>query len=280
MASLRLRVACAVAIVACASISPSQTVGSAVRVVSLAPSLTEIAYALGCGPKLVADTTFDDYPVAARRLTHVADLVTVDLERLSVLAPTIVLALHDQEREAAPIASQLHIPVQYLPNRDLNNLFEDIDGVGKACGDEPGAHRLAAALHRRFGELAHVASGYRDRPKVFFLLDLPGFTAGAHSFLDDLIRLAGGVNVAGGIDQPYPDVSSEWLLKADPDVIIVARETQFGADVMAREPWRSMRAVKTGRVVRPPSDDTVERNGPRVVDGLAWLISAIHARRE
>ncbi len=280
MATVRLRVVCVAAIVVCASISGARTEGSGLRVVSLAPSLTEIAYALGCGPKLVADTTFDDYPPAATRLTHVADLVTVDLERLSTLAPTIVLALHDQEREAAPIASQLHIPVEYLPNRDLDNLFEDIDGVGKACGDEAGAQRLAATLHRRFGQLAHEVSRYRARPRVFFLVDLPGFTVGAHSFLDDLIRLAGAVNVAGSIGQPYPNVSGEWLLKADPDVIIVARETKFGPSVMAQEPWRSLRALKTGSIVRPPSDDIIERNGPRVVDGLAWLISAIHARRE
>jgi ABC-type Fe3+-hydroxamate transport system substrate-binding protein len=257
---------------ACAAPNPQSTT----RIVSLAPSLTEIAYAVGCGPKLVADTTFDDYPASARQLPHVADLVTVDLERVTALAPSVVLALHDQEREATPIEHQLHIRVEYLPNRDLSDLFADIDQVGGACGNEVEARQLNATLHQKLARLERTAAAYHSRPKVFFLLGLPGFTAGAHSFIDDLITLAAGINVAASIHQPYPDVSAEWLLQSDPDVIVVAREAQFGSDVTAREPWRSLRAVQSGRIVRPPSDDLIERNGPRIVDGLSWLIHAIH----
>jgi iron complex transport system substrate-binding protein len=247
------------------------------RVVSLAPSLTEIAYRIGCGPQLVADTTFDDYPAAARSLPHVADLVTVDLERLRAISPTLVLALHDQEKEGAPIQAQLHIPVTYLPNRDLADLYVDIAQVGSACSRAAQAQALDAELRSRIAQLTRQAAAYPDRPNVFFLLDLPGFTVGAHSFLDDLIRLAGGTNVAGGLPQPYPNVSGEWLLKADPDVIVVAHDAQFGADVLAQEPWSSLRAVRDARIERPPSDDILERDGPRIVDGLAWLIHAIHS---
>jgi iron complex transport system substrate-binding protein len=272
---VRLLSPCAVLVLlapaVCALGSPAPS-----RIVSLAPSLTEIAYRIDCGPQLVADTTFDNYPSAARALPHVADLVTVDLERLRALSPTLVLALHDQEKEGAPIETQLRIPVRYLPNRDLDDLYTDIAAVGAACSRVKEAGDLSAQLRSRIAQLASRAAAYHDRPKVFFLLDLPGFTAGAHSFLDDLIRLAAGTNVAGGLAQPYPDVSAEWLLKADPDVVIVAHDTQFGADVVAQAPWSSMRAVRDGRIERPPSDDILERDGPRIVDGLAWLIHAIH----
>jgi ABC-type Fe3+-hydroxamate transport system substrate-binding protein len=246
------------------------------RIVSLAPSLTEIAYAIGCGPELVGDTSFDDYPQAATRLPHVADLVTVDLERLSMLAATQVIALHDQEGQAAPVRRQLHIPVIFLPNRDLTDLFVDIEGVGQACRRTGQARELARSLREQLSTLGREAANYRTKPKVFFLFGLPGFTAGRHSFVDGLISLAGGVNVAGSIPQPYPDVGAEWLLQADPDVIVVAREAGFGADVRAREPWRDMRAVRAGRIVEPPSDDVLERDGPRIVEGLHWLIHAIH----
>ena len=246
------------------------------RIVSLAPSLTEIAYALGCGPKLVADTTYDDFPASARTLPHVADLVSVDLERLSALRPNIVIALHDQERQAAPIQSRLHVKVVYLPNRRLDDLFADISGVGGACGAETMARKLSHTLRARITDVSAKASRSRKHPTVLFLLDLPGFTVGAGSFIDDLIRLAGGINVAGGIGQPYPNVSSEALLAMNPRVIIVAREVRFGADVQKREPWRSISAVRDRRVVRPPSDDIVERNGPRIVEGLRWLAAAIH----
>jgi|SRR5579872_574250 len=258
--------------------SPSHA-ASARRIVSLAPSLTEIVYAIGCAPALVADTSYDDYPAAARGLPHVADLITVDLERLAVLRPTEVIALHDQERQGEPVSDRLGIPVTYLPNRDLNDLFADISGVGTACGRESAAAALSAHLRTQIAVLTAQAARRHARPRVLFLLDLPGFTVGRHSFLDDLIRRAGGVNVAGGIGQPYPNVSAEWLLTVQPDVILVSRATPFDAAIRAREPWRSLRAVQRAMVFQPPSDDIVQRNGPRIVLGLRWLIQAIAASR-
>jgi iron complex transport system substrate-binding protein len=106
---------------------------------------------------------------------------------------------------------------------------------------------------------------------VLYLLGLPGFTAGKRSYLDDVISLAGGVNVAGDVDQPYPDLSEESIIRADPDVIVVSKSVGFNADVQAREPWRSLRAVRTKRVIHPPDDSMLERDGPRLVDGLEWL---------
>jgi iron complex transport system substrate-binding protein len=246
------------------------------RIVTLAPSLTEIAYAIGCGPKLVADTTYDDYPAAATALPHVADLANVDLERLSALRPTKVIALHDQEREAAPIVSRLHIDVTYLANRNIDDIFTDITRVGALCGIPAAAARLSDSMRARIAAVAKKAAHYKDRPSVFFLLDLPGFTAGSLSYLDDLIRIAGGVNAAGQIRQAYPNVSSESVLAMDPDVLIIGRAVQLGPHVLEQEPWRSIRAVKGGRVIRPPSDDIIERNGPRIVEGLEWLVTAIH----
>lgn len=248
------------------------------RIVSLAPSLTEIAYAIGCGPQLVADTTYDDYPEQARRLPHVADLVQADLETIAALHPTAVLALHDQEQEADPIRTRLHIDVEYLPNRRLDDLFADIDRVGRVCGAPRASATLARSVRSKLRSVAARAGHAAKRPRVFFLLDLPGFTAGRGSFIDDLITLAGGVNIAGGIDQPYPDVNAEWLLQADPDIIIVSRATPFGADVRNSAPWRSIHAVQRGRVFRPPSDDIVQRNGPRIISGLEWLASVFRSR--
>ncbi|MBV8222594.1 MAG: ABC transporter substrate-binding protein [Candidatus Eremiobacteraeota bacterium] len=240
------------------------------RVISLAPSLTEIAFAVDCGNKLVADTAYDDYPSQAKALPHVADLGHADLERIARLAPTLIVALHDQEHEGAPIHARLGVPVVYLPNRNLSDLYADIEGVALACGTQPQGAALATKIRRQIAEI-------RERPhratptRVLYLLGLPGFSAGSSSYINDLIVLAGGQNVAGSIAQPYPNLSAEAILKADPDLIIVSNDTPFGADVRSREPWRSLRAVQQGHVVRPPDDSIVERNGPRVIEGLDWL---------
>lgn len=265
-------------VTAACSTTPDRAVNPQVkssRIISLAPSITEIAYAIGCGPTLVADTTFDDYPPPARTLPHVADLAHVDLERTAALRPTVVLALRDQEKEGSDVERSLGIPVTYLPNRGLHDLWTDIAGVGKACGRTTQADALTASMQRRIGRIAARHRSPGDRPRVLFLLGLPGFTVGKGSFIDELITLAGGANVAAHVDLAYPNLSPEAIAALDPDVIVVAREVPFGADVRAQEPWRSLRAVRSGRIVVPPDDDLIERPGPRVVDGLAWLERAI-----
>lgn len=247
-----------------------------IRIVSLAPSITEIAYAVLCSRELAGDTTFDDYPPAARKLPHVADLSNVDLEALAKIHPTAILALHDQEREGAEITERLGVPVTYLPNRGIDDLYADIAGVGKACEAEPFAAGLSTLIRAEIAALAAKAGRERTRPRVLFLLGLPGFTAGKSSYLDDLIRMAGGVNVAGNVEQPYPDLSGEAIAAMQPDVIVVSRDVPFGSDIRSREPWRSLGAVRSGRIEISPNDDILERPGPRIVEGLAWLEKAIH----
>jgi iron complex transport system substrate-binding protein len=249
--------------------------GAPPRLISLAPSLTEIAFALGCGPELVGDTAYDDYPAAARALPHVGDVRTADLEHVAALHPTAILALHDEEAEGSPIEHRLHVPVVYLPNRDLRDLDADIAGVGRSCGRDAQAARLRDSLDRRIAAIGARSLHVRSRVKVLYVLGLPGYAAGPHSFLNDMIEAAGGTNVAASADEPYPNLSAEAIVKMDPDVIIVSHDTPFDTDVRSREPWRSLRAVRNGRVLRPPSDDIMERDGPRIVNGLAWLHDAL-----
>ena len=244
------------------------------RVISLAPSLTEIAYALGCGGLLVGDTRFDDYPPAAKALPHVADLAHADLERIAALRPTIIVALHDQEYEGGTIEARLRVPIVYLPNRNIADLYGDIDGVAAACAMQAQGAELSSRLRIQIESAARASARRAYHPRVLFLIGLPGFTAGKRSYLNDVIAAAGGINVAGTIDEAYPRMSDEAILASDPDIIIVTKDTPFGADVRAREPWRSLRAVRTGRVLRSPNDDILERNGPRVIDGLRWLSAA------
>lgn len=272
-----LLIACGVMLTASGCVKPSSTAAPpAARIVSLAPSLTEIAYEIDCGGQLVGDTRYDNYPEAARALPHVADLTHVDLELLTKLRPTAVLALHDQEKEGSEIGRTLGIVVAYLPNRGLSDLYADIAGVGSICNRQDQAAKLAADIKQQTAAIAARGKAARRRPRVMFLLGLPGFTVGKHSYLNDLIELAGGENVAGGVDQAYPDLSGESIVAMNPDVIIVTRDVPFGADVRAREPWRGLNAVRNGRIEVPPNDDILERPGPRIVEGLAWLEHALH----
>jgi iron complex transport system substrate-binding protein len=272
----QLAIACAsLAVAACANHPPPSLAPERPRVVSLAPSLTEIAYAIGCGTYLVGDTRYDNFPEAARTLPHVADLTHVDLEQLTRIGPTTILALHDQEKEGSEIVHAMHTDVRYFPNRNLADLYADIAGVGAACGRVTQAAALSDRLRTRIAAIAIAGRRAPTHPRVLFLLGLPGFTVGKQSYLSDLIALAGGVNVAGGVDQAYPNLSSESIVAMNPDVIVVSKDTPFGPDVRAREPWRSTNAVRDGHVASPPKDDILDRPGPRIVEGLSWLEKAL-----
>ena len=178
-------------------------------------------------------------------------------------------------RHLNDLEHRLGVPVVYLPNRDLRDLDGDIIGVGHACGRDAQAAQLKEALDRRIAAIRARSLQSRSKVTVLYILGLPGYAAGPHSFLNDMIEAAGGINVAASAGEPYPNLSAEAIVKMDPDVIIVSHDTPFDADVRVREPWRSLRAVRTGRVLRPPSDDIMERNGPRIVTGLAWLHDAL-----
>jgi iron complex transport system substrate-binding protein len=264
-----------VAVAGCSLRQPMQPKAHAAgppRVISLAPSLTEIAFAIGCGDKLVGDTAYDNYPPQAKSLPHVADLAHADLERIAQLQPTAILALHDQEKEGAQIAARIPVQIEYLPNRNLDDLYTDVEGVGAACE----LRERARAYERELRDaIKRARCSQTGGPRVFVLLGLPGFTVGRRSYINDLIDIAGGRNVAASIDQPYPNLGAEAIIKADPDIIVVSKDTPFGADVQKRQPWASLRAVREHRIIGPPNDDIIERNGPRVVQGLRWLKSEL-----
>lgn len=248
------------------------------RLITLAPSNTEIVYALGIGDRLVAVSDYSDYPPEAATRPKVG-YIRVDIERVIGYNPDLVLATGAQRQQVTPQLRQRGLKVITLDPKNLENVFDNILLVGRATGQTAAAEKLVADLKAR---VKQIESGVRQagtRPRVFFELDKSLFTVGPGSFIHDLIVRAGGENIAGDADRPYPQLSLEVLLQRDPEVIIITDIGQYGGEtpesVRARPGWQSVSAVRNNRVV-PINPDLVNRPGPRIVDGFEAIARALH----
>lgn len=243
------------------------------RIISLAPSTTEILFALGLEKEIVGVSLFCDYPAAAGRIDKVGTFSQPNVEKILSLSPDMIFCTG---LEQAPVISklrQLGLNVYVSDPSNFRELFDSIESIGKVAGREDEAAELIKSMKKEI-EKASVASrvvSYEKRPKVFVeIWHSPIMTAGKGSFLDELITLAGGVNIAHDTPKPYSRFSAEKVIREDPDCIILAYMDKAGSvkSVGRRFGWRGISAVKNNRIYDDINPDLYLRPGPRLVDGL------------
>jgi len=249
------------------------------RIVSLTPASTEILFAIGAGPRVVATTNFDDYPPEAIPLPDVATYTSVDAEKIVGLGADLVIAGGNNFNPPASIAKlrSLNIPVIVTYAKDVAGVLSDISLVGKAAGESSAADALATSMGAQFDAIRAVTST-APHPKVFYELDATAkiFTTTDASFLQEMIQIAGGDPITTG-STTNSEISLEKLIAADPAVIVLG-DAAYGAtaaQVKARPGWATIQAVQTGSIVGV-NDIVVSRPGPRLVLGLLELLRAIH----
>jgi iron complex transport system substrate-binding protein len=247
------------------------------RVISLAPNLTEIVFAVGGGAQLVGRTSYCDFPAEAKSVAEVGDTLHPSLERIIALKPQVVLI---------STASQLEVFTQQLQNQniavfvtdphDLDGVFRSIEQVGEILGKKEQASALVRTLRKRTNAVEQAVK-QRKPVRVFYQLSAePLYTAGHDSFVTDLMRRAGAISVTADLPGAWPKYSSESALAARPDAIILPTGGSMGSgnstvtDALRRSP-----AVLQGRVYKI-NDDHLVRPGPRAIDGLEEMARALH----
>jgi iron complex transport system substrate-binding protein len=247
------------------------------RLISLAPNLTEIVFAVGAGDRLVGRTSYCDYPPQAKSVTEVGDTLHPNIERIISLKPQVVLV---------STASQLEVFTQQLENQniavfvtdphDLEGVFRTIEQVGDILGKREQATTLVQTLRQR---TEAVEQAVKDKPpvRVFYQLSAePLYTAGHDAFVTDLMRRAGAISVTAELPGAWPKYSSESALAANPEAIILPTGGSMGAANSAvTEALRKSPAVRQGRVYKI-NDDHLVRPGPRAIDGLEEMARALH----
>ena len=267
--------------------APSQ-VHDGLRIVSLAPSVTEILFALDLGDQVIGVTDRCDYPPAAQAIERISGFGTPNVEKLLAVAPDLVVACGLEKPDVMKTLRQAGIRVVDMQEKgyvaSFSDLFAAIRRIGEATGRSANAERLVAQIEAR---LAAVAARVRPidgtrRVRVFVEIEeSPLMTAGAGSFLNDLIRRAGGRNVAGDLRDAYPRIDPEQVVAWNPEVILAAHCDRKGeaADRMARRiGWSNIEAVRQRRVVDDIDADLLFRPGPRLVEGVEMLAARLYPK--
>ena len=248
------------------------------RVVSLAPSITEIVFALGRGGCLKGASLFSDYPPESRSLPRIGSYARPDLEKIVALKPDLCLAVKDGNPK--PIIDRLlslGIPVYAMDPRSLKSVMESVLQVGDLLRAEDRAQALVRDMHARIERIRTRTATAKRRPRVFFQLgNAPIVSAGTNTFVHELITVAGGLNLARG-PAAYPKFSLERILTLSPEIILVSSMPGDAETEHALGQWRQwpgIPAVRNNKIFTVDAD-LFNRPTPRLVDGLEHLARLI-----
>lgn len=246
------------------------------RIVSASPSTTELAFAVGLGDEVVAVDKFSNYPPEAASRTSIGSYIDPDLETILGADPDLVLVTDVHLAELVPALEKQGIPTLVLSARNIEGVLLNLLVLGRVAGNEAEADQVVADLRTRIAAVETRVAG-SDPISVFYELDPSLFTIGPGTFIDDVIRRAGGRNIASAATDQYPQLSVEDIIAADPVVILLADEAAgvTPQSVAARSGWAKLSAVKSGRVV-VIDPDIGSRPGPRVVDALELIAATLH----
>ena len=257
------------------------------RLVSLAPSVTELLFALGLGSQVVGVTQYCDYPPEARTRPSVGGIVNPSLERIVGLQPDLVIGIRGIPLSTFRQLERVQVVSVALDPHDLDQVLATFRLLGRLTGTTDAARAVTRRLRRRLDTVRARLGALRDheRPSVLFVLTYTPriWTCGRETFVDDVIWRAGGRNLARDRKDFHP-ISMETLLRRQPDIIVIADGQNRGGHRASVEAFlrlpgaHGLHAVRAGRLVTVPSDPLV-RPGPRLVDGVEALARVLHPER-
>jgi iron complex transport system substrate-binding protein len=233
--------------------SPAAAQSTARRIVSLAPSVTEVLFEAGAGARVVGVTSYCWFPRQALALPKVGGYLTPSYEALLALHPDLVVTL-PEHADVEPRLTALGLPILRLDHRSLDGIVRSLEQVGERCGAADSARRAADTLRSRLAALERMRAGHRPRVLICFgrADDFRRLTAAAPGTIhDDLITKAGGANVLTSPAVAYPVLSAEGVMRLDPDVIIEFSSAAAADAASLRRQWdrlEALTAVKSGRV--------------------------------
>ncbi len=250
------------------------------RIVTFAPSATEIVYALGLGERLVGVSgPFDDYPAEAANVQEIGGAgdfgVDPNIEQVVALEPDLFLTIKGGDQWKARLR-ELGVPVVTLDATDLDDLMADLEVAGRLTGATEGAASLVRDLQAEVSEVENAVSQVEPVTCFYETFYPPLYTVGPGTFIYDLLERAGCDPVTSSSNQQYPQWSVEELVRESPDVYLVSSESGASPRQVARRAgFDAVSAVAQGRIV-PIESDLAERPGPRIVQGLRLIAEALH----
>jgi iron complex transport system substrate-binding protein len=245
-------------------------------IVSLAPANTEVLFALGLGDKMVGVTEYCDFPEAALAVDKVGDFNGPNIEMIIEKMPDLIVSAGYMHEEAQATFEELGIIVLPIEAASFDNVYTSIENIAKATGTTDAATVIIEEMKTAVDEVK-AKTANAEKKKVFYALDTTGdeiWTVAQGTFIDDIITMVGGENIATG-ETPWTTISSESIIEANPDVIIVP---PFGADISIfseDSAYVGITAVKEEQYVILPDVNVISRGGPRLIEAIYMMGEAI-----
>ncbi|MCA0352927.1 MAG: cobalamin-binding protein [Chloroflexi bacterium] len=253
------------------------------RIVSLAPSNTEILFAVGAGDALVGVTKYCNYPEAAKSIDQIGGFSakTISIETIVALKPDVVFSGDESQQTVIDALAQANIPVIAIKAENFAAVYENINLIGQATNHPTEAAQVVAEMQTRIDAVTTKTKtlAAADKLSVFYeVYDEPLMTAGPQTFIGQMVELAGATNIFADVSEEYPEISAEEVVNRQPAVIIgpESHGDKLTIDLIAQRPgWSQIKAVKDGKII-VLNGDMLSRPGPRLADALEALSQALY----
>lgn len=249
------------------------------RIISLSPANTEILYAVGAGDKVVGVTSFCDYPAEVLDVEKIGTFEGPNLELIQKLMPDVVLAGGYIQEDLITSLEQLNIPVVSTEATDFNSIFDSITLVGKVSGNDEKAAEVVKGMKDKIAEIQDKVKGKTPKSVFYVVWTDPLSTAGSGTFINDVIKAAGGINTAEKV-QYWAKYSIEELVKDNPEYLLSSKHaTNEGvtADFYRDSPlFKNLDSVKNNKIYLMSDDNIVSRPGPRIVQAIEEIAKVLH----
>ncbi|MDD5127488.1 MAG: cobalamin-binding protein [Dehalococcoidales bacterium] len=253
------------------------------KIVSLAPSNTEIVYALGLADNLAGVTEYCNYPASALSKPKIGGFSTVNIEKVVAIQPDLIIAADVHREEIVPELERLGLTVITIDPHTIDEVIAAIELVGKATERTDAAVKLAAEMQQRIKAVTGRTAALSDaqRPRVFYIVwHNPLMTTGGMTRINELIMMAGGSSISRNLNEDYPKISLEVVINTNPEIIISGGGHGTGASEPLKyalaEPRLAGTSARQNQHVYDIDADLTSRPGPRIVDGLEALAEMIH----
>ncbi|MCK9274491.1 MAG: cobalamin-binding protein [Syntrophales bacterium] len=249
------------------------------RIVSLAPDITEILFALGLDKEIAGVTEFSSYPEAAQRKPKVGTYINLSVEKIVILNPDLVIGTaNGNKRDTINQLARIGIRTHIINPAAFEDIFSTILEIGKITGRCSQADSIVKDLRRRVDYVCRIMETVK-RPRIFFQIGIhPIITVGNKTVHHSLIEIAGGLNVMGETEILYPKVNIEQIIASAPDIILISsmkRESNFEAVKREWKRWKEIPAVRNDKIFIIDSDLT-DRFSPRLIEGLERIAALLH----
>ncbi|MBW1649339.1 MAG: ABC transporter substrate-binding protein [Deltaproteobacteria bacterium] len=248
------------------------------KIISLAPSVTEIIFAIKGEKRLIAATTHSDYPPDADKLSKIGSYVRFDIEKIISLKPDLCIGIKEgNPKNSINRLAEFNIPVYAVNPKNLDSVISSVIEIGALLNAEKTAARIAEKMKKKINKIKESALKNKNRPTLFFQIDTNRFfSAGADTFIHQLITTAGGKNAAEK-KRGYPKFNKEQIVTLSPDIIVIASMKQNKSFKQAELKWgefKSIPAVAANRIFFVNAD-LFNRPAPRIIEGLQKLAEII-----